>query len=262
MTRHAVAPFQRLTEAVRRLERLNEAQWSRPSTCPGWSNHDVLIHLACTLRETVEPDSLPVAVPGDIERTNDAFVIAFRGQSPTETLGDYARLVDQTIDTLGSLQDEPVASEPADFHDAGTYPLHLVADAMVFDHFTHLRYDLPVVDSSASTSLSQDADIMRVSLGWLIAGLPQMSPARLAKILTAPVDLELTGPGGGQWTLRPGASPIAVAPSSGGVETVLTSSADAFHQWGTRRTSWRDSDVEIAGDSQLGAAVLDTMRVF
>ena len=37
-------------------------------------------------------------------------------------------------------------------------------------------------------------------LEWLMAGPPQISPARPTQALAAPVALELTGPRGGIWT--------------------------------------------------------------
>ena len=43
-------------------------------------------------------------------------------------------------------------------------------------------------------------DAEPAALEWLMAGLPQISLARLTQALAAPVALELTGPGGGIWT--------------------------------------------------------------
>ncbi|GIS55668.1 MAG: hypothetical protein Ct9H90mP30_3530 [Actinomycetota bacterium] len=34
-------------------------------------------------------------------------------------------------------------------------------------------------------------------------GMPQMQPTELAAVVTEPLELELTGPGGGTWTIQP-----------------------------------------------------------
>jgi hypothetical protein len=43
-------------------------------------------------------------------------------------------------------------------------------------------------------------DAEPAALEWRMAGLPQISPARLTQALAAPVALELTGPGARIWT--------------------------------------------------------------
>ena len=48
-----------LTETVIDLGmRLNPHDWARPSACPGWTVHDIFIHLTCTLREIAAPDTV------------------------------------------------------------------------------------------------------------------------------------------------------------------------------------------------------------
>ena len=49
----------------------------------------------------------------------------------------------------------------------------------------------------------------------MIAGMPQMQPTELAEVVTEPLELELTGPGGGTWTIQPAGEDglISVAPS-------------------------------------------------
>lgn len=52
MTRSGVEAPPDLTEAVTDLAaRLTADQWMAPSACPGWTVHDVFIHMTCTLRE-------------------------------------------------------------------------------------------------------------------------------------------------------------------------------------------------------------------
>jgi uncharacterized protein (TIGR03083 family) len=262
MTNTALPAFQQLTQTIRALE-LTDEQWRLPSACPGWSNHDILIHLTCTLREVADPNSLPAPVPGSIERSNDVGVAAFRSQTPSETLADYTTLVRPTIDGLQAMQQEPTATETVDFDDAGVYATHLIADSLVFDHYTHLRHDmLQPRGQLQGIDAPQMAEVMASSLTWLMADLPQMSPKRLAPALVAPVDLKLTGPGGGSWTLVSDGRSVSVAPTRTPSKVQVSSSASDFHLWGTRRISWRDLNIEMSGDTGTAREVLDAIHVF
>lgn len=250
-----------LTETVIDLGmRLNPHDWARPSACPGWTVHDIFIHLTCTLREIAAPDTLPTPVPGSIERSNDAAVAAFRRQTPEETLQDYRALAPDALDGLVAMQDEPVASEIVDFDDAGCYPTHLVADSLVFDHFCHLRHDLGG-SGPLKVEIDPTEEVMRSSLEWLMAGLPQMSPARLAQALDAPVALELTGPGGGTWTLRRTESGVQIFREGADAAARLISTADQFLRWGTHRQPWQEV-LTISGEPALAGAVASAIHVF
>ena len=61
------------------------------------------------------------------------------------------------------------------------------------------------------------------------------------------VGLTLTGPGGGEWCIDESG---LRAPSAGAVAARITAPAITFPDWGTRRSSWRDHDATIAGDSE------------
>jgi hypothetical protein len=73
-------------------------------------------------------------------------------------------------------------------------------------------------------------ETLRWSVRWLIAGLPQMSPSALADVLTAPVALELTAPGGRvDAPPRAGGRGARVETAGGvGTGTVASCSADGF----------------------------------
>ncbi|WP_416966827.1 maleylpyruvate isomerase N-terminal domain-containing protein [Streptomyces sp. 4F14] len=234
MTSRGVTALERLSRCVVGLEAtLDDSDWSRPSGCPGWSNHDVLIHLVCTLREIVVPESLPGPFAGGIERTNDLAVAAFRGERPDQTLDTYRRLLAPALEALVGMREEPAASAPVDFDDAGSCPAHLIADSLAFDHYCHLRHDLAAPRGTVEAlKVTADETVMAASLTWLLAGLPH----------------------GQRITVEPNASPHAGA--------LITTSADSFHLWGTHRQPWRETDVDVRGDEKLAADVLDALRVF
>lgn len=262
MTRSGMEALPDLTAAATDLaSRLTGDQWRAPSACPGWSVHDVFIHMTCTLREVVAPDTLPPAVPGSIERTNDAGVAAYRYQTPEETMADYAAFLTPALAALEQMQQEPTARETLDFDDAGTYELHLLADAFAFDHYCHLRHDL-AGRGHLQFAIEATVAIGRANLNWLMAGLPQMSSRPLAEALRTPVEMEFSGPGGGVWTLSPSADGPIVTPGESGASSRIISTVDDFLLWGTRRIDWRAAEVRVVGDAAVGREVLAAIHVF
>ena len=63
-------------------------------------------------------------------------------------LADYRTLGEQALAGLEGLQG---VEETMDLGDLGTHPMHLIANAFAFDHYTHIRVDVlaPVGRSSA-----------------------------------------------------------------------------------------------------------------
>ena len=56
--------------------------------------------------------------------------------------------------------------------------------------------------------------------------------------------------------------PLDVPDSVHGVVAArITAPAITFPDWGTRRSSWRDHDVTIAGDRDLAGRLLDSINV-
>ncbi|MEV7392790.1 maleylpyruvate isomerase N-terminal domain-containing protein [Streptomyces sp. NPDC091215] len=267
MTLRATAALASLSQSVLGLESvLDDADWAQPSACPGWTNHDLLIHLTCTFREIVEPETLPAPFQGSIERTNDVAVAAFRSEHPGRTLDAYRRLSYPALDSLAAMQTRPAAFEVVDFDDAGSHPAHLAADSLALDHYCHLRRDLTAPRGSAARfTIDADGTVMSASLAWLLAGLPQMSPLRLSSVLTRPVVLALDGPGGGNWTLVPGPDERGITAEAGTPPTAAArvgTTAESFLLWGTHRQPWRDTDLDVTGDRDLGREVLDVLHVF
>ena len=262
MTRSGVGALPELTaEATDLAARLTADQWRAPSACPGWSVHDVYIHMTCTLREVVDPNTLPPPVPGSIERSNDAAVAAFRHQTPDETMADYRAFVTPAHAALEQMQHDPAARETVDFDDAGTYEMHLLADSIAFDHYCHLRHDL-TGRGPLQAIIGATEEVGRANLNWLMAGLPQMSPAQLAVALRSPVELEFNGPGGGVWTLSPSADGPRVTPGESGASSRIVSTVDAFLLWGTHRIDWRVAEVSVTGDLAVAREVLSAIHVF
>lgn len=264
MSDAGVEAFRGLADWVISIDGSSDA-WQQPSRCPGWTNQDILIHLACTLRELVEPETLPPPVGGAIERTNDVQVEAFRGHSSEHDLGEYRRLLPDALTVLDSLQSEDQSDETFSLEDAGVYLVHLSADALAFDHFCHLANDMTFGSALPPIPADLVDPAIAASTGWLVAGIPQMSGRALAESLLTPVGLRITGPGGGSWLLSAAGAGGGLAecePTSSLPETVIVTHATDFMLWGTLRRPRQDTEVVLSGDMALAAAVADAIHVY
>ena len=99
---------------------------------------------------------------------------------------------------------------------------------------------------------------MRAVLTWMIAVLNnQVAQAPVAG-LDARVALTLAGPGGGTWWIdEAGVLPPSNARSPPTSPPPHRPSPD----WGTQRSSWRDSAVTTTGDTDLAARFLDSVNI-
>jgi uncharacterized protein (TIGR03083 family) len=240
---------------------LSDDEWLAPSGCEGWRTKDVVAHLACTFRTVAEPGTLPPGVAGDLEGTQEVGVAERKDWDSARVLAEYEDLGAKAIEALAGLQTPGVAETVIPLEDAGHYPLHLVANALAFDHYCHLRNDILQPRGSVDRPAPPHDDLrLGATMEWLLAGLPQMPGQAIIDAVTAPVLLELTGPGGGTWTIRPGVE--VVDGDAGDAAATITSSAQDFVVWSTLRASWRESNVTIDGDKDLAERVLDAIHLF
>lgn len=237
-------------------------EWSTPSSCVGWSVQDVVAHMAQLFRQLVDPASLPAGDPsGSTERTQDRWVEAMRGVPAVDVLVAYRDLGAQALEVLAGLRGN---DSPIDLGDLGTHPLHRVANAYSFDHFTHIRTDilgpLGPIDAPAPP---WDELRLGPAMDWMLGGLPTMSRDALAW-LDVDIELELTGAGGRIVHVSPtsnGAVGVGEAASGAAVARITSSTAD-FVLWATKRRDWRDLEVDITGDEKAGIRFADAVKVF
>lgn len=264
MSAEAVTTFRGLADWVQSAHP-DSPSWAFDSNCPGWTNVDILIHLACTIRELVEPESLPSPDTSSIERTNDLQVDAFRFGTVREHLAEYTRLVPEALTVLAGLQGDDVHDQSFDLFDAGVYPVHLCAEALVFDHYCHLVHDVTLTGALPPVPPHLVEPAVAASMRWLVSGIPQMSGRRLAAALEAPVGLRINGPGGGAWLLSPPTSEegfVECTPVERLPETWIDTQASAFILWGTRRCSREACSVALRGDRLLAQRVAAAIHVY
>jgi len=242
---------------------LTPQEWAAPSACAGWSVQDLVAHLSSNFKETVDPTPVPPDAPRlAAERAMDALVDARRGWSSEQVREEYLGYCDQAVAVLASMQEEPLASTVIPLADLGHYPMHQLADAFAFDHYCHLRMDLVAPGGPVERTLpAPDGTRLGPTIGWMLAGLPQMQPDLHATVeVDRPLTLVLTGPGGGQWTIRRDGDVLVVDDSADPVVATIESDGDAFVRWGTTRTPWRD-ECQVSGDTNAAERFLDALNI-
>ena len=236
---------------------LTPQEWHAASGCEGWRVQDVVQHMAAVFQQIAEPSSIDVGQSGETERANDVPVDARRDWTVQQVLDAYDEWSVKGVAALAALQEPPMSEVEAPIADLGTHPLHLLGNAIAFDHYCHLRYDIPI---DRAAELPRDPATLSAVLEWMLAGLPQMCAAALAAAPAQPVNLVFDGPGGGTFLLAPGDDGWAVSEGSDADAPAVTTTVHDFVSWGTKRSDWRDS---VTGDVDHDgvAAVLDAINI-
>jgi uncharacterized protein (TIGR03083 family) len=242
---------------------LTEHEWHTPSAAEGWTVHDVVNHVGALLELLQAAVGGEAAPDSGIEAINDAMVAQRRDWDRTRTLDNLRKQLEQALPVFFSLQEEPTASVQTPMVDLGTYPLHAIADMFTFDMTTHLRYDILAPRGRITRELPPlDETRITPSISWLLGGIPQMQP-HLARHLSAPLALHLTGPGAQEVLISADADAITVQPlpsAANNAAATLTSTSEDFLAWSTTRLPWRQL-VSIDGDQAVAAEFLDALNL-
>lgn len=239
---------------------LSSQQWAAASGCEGWRVQDVACHMASVFHLIADPTTIPGGGGTDAEADAEVPVEARRHWTPAEVVVEYDTWSEVGIAALTAMQEPGLAETVIPMANLGHHPMRLLANAIVFDHYCHLRHDIGRAVPAAA-ALPQDAAALDATVEWMLAGLPQMCSSQLADTPAVPVNLVLEGPGGGEWHLVPeGEGRIVILGRLTGAATV-TSSAHSFVSWGTRRTDWREMATLVDDPDGAAASVLDAFNV-
>jgi uncharacterized protein (TIGR03083 family) len=265
LTQTAITGLAREIAEVKDLGRsLTDDEWLRPSGCEGWTVMDVFSHMACLWHGLVDPAASPLPEFIDVEAENEVPVALRRAWAPKEVLDEYVEYADGALDVLSSFQSPDVRDSPFDAKTLGIYPTHVLADALTFDHYAHLREDiLAPLGPVLRPPLEENEDGLAAAMTWMTTGLPIMCREPLHAALDQPFLLRLEGPGGGQWLLSRAEDGIVnMEPGVGDVPAAATatSSTRMYVSWGTKRRDWRRCGLSVTGDGTLAARVLDAVN--
>ena len=244
--------------ALELFDSLTDAEWALPSGCAGWSVQDVAQHMASTFHMIADRASIEVGDSGNTEADAEVPVQARRGWTPAQVKAEYREWSLKGIDTIASMQEPPLAEMVVPIADLGSHPLHLLANAIAFDHYCHLRHDIGVSVQRAA-DLPHDPMVLEASVHWMLAGAPQMCAAALEPCRVGVnfvfTDLQhvtyrlVRAPGDGPWEVHEGTDnhhPVAVT------------SAHEFVSWATKRSSWR-AHTQLTDEA--AAATLDALNI-
>jgi uncharacterized protein (TIGR03083 family) len=246
------------SHALELFDSFTDAEWAAASACAGWRVQDVVQHMASTFHLIADAASIEVGTTPNTERNNDVPVDARRDWTPAQVLTEYREWSEKGIATLAAMQEPPLADMVAPLADLGSHPLRLLANAISFDHYCHLRHDIGVVVARAA-DLPHDPLVLEVTIEWMMAGAPQMCAAALADC-TVGVNLVFTDLQHVLYTLRPGGvgERWEVAHGTDPSLPVAVTSAHEFVSWATKRNDWRP---HTQLTDQSAAATLDALNI-
>lgn len=253
MTEAAIPALRTLRDhALALAKSLTDNEWNLPSDCAGWAVRDVYAHMGGVLHGVVDPTFMRSGDdPNDMEAGMEVAVAERRSWPVADVVAEYEEYSGLAIEQFAMLQGNDMGNMEIPLGNLGTHPLHMLANAFVFDAYCHLRNDLLAPYGPLDRDLpAASAEHLAPIMDWMIAGLPQMCAEDLA-FMDAPVLLELVGAGGSSSLVGPDGAPKAT----------ITTTPDAFVRWGTRRRPWRDEGVTIAGDSAYGARFCDATNI-
>jgi uncharacterized protein (TIGR03083 family) len=263
MSRLAIEALRAEQQRVRELvQSLTADEWAAASGCTGWTVQDVVTHMGAVFHSIADPSTIEGGTSDDVERNAEVPVQARRSWTPGQVVAEYEEWSERGIAALAGMQEPPLAEMVIPLANLGSHPMHLLANAIVFDHYCHLRHDIGAAVPRAA-ALPHDPASLAATLEWMLAGLPQMCAAALAQAPAQTVVLAFDGPGGGTYTLAPGEPHWTVSEgATTGAPTARTTVHD-FVSWGTKRSDWRDC-VQLEDVGSVGAqvaAVLDAINV-
>jgi hypothetical protein len=215
--------------------------------------------MAAVFQQIADPASIDFGDSGKAEVAAEVPVQARKHWTIDEVVEAYDEWSERGVAALAALQEPPMSDTVVPLSDLGTHPLHLLANAIVFDHYCHLRHDIgAAVDRAAA--LPRDDDALAATLEWMLAGLPQMCADELAAAPALAVNLKFEGPGGGSFVLAPGDDGWTVTEGERPDAPTIRTSVHDFVSWGTKRSDWRDV---VSGDVDNPdvASVLDAINV-
>jgi uncharacterized protein (TIGR03083 family) len=260
MTHAAIAALNvEVARAKEIFASLTPAEWDAASGCDGWRVQDVVQHMAATFQKIAAPDTVDGGDSGQTETSAEVPVQQRKDWTPTEVIAAYEEWAGKGVAALAALQEAPMADTVVPLSDLGEHPLHILANAIVFDHYCHLRHDIgAAVDRAAQ--LPRDAAALSATVEWMFAGLPQMCAAELDAGPNQVVNLVFDGPAADTFCISPGPDGWTVANHRDDDAPVIRTTAHDFVSWGTKRTDWRGTSTGDVGNERV-AAVLDAINI-
>jgi uncharacterized protein (TIGR03083 family) len=228
--------------ALELFRSLSADEWALPSGCTGWRVQDVAQHMASVFHSIADPASIEGGSSDDVEQNAEVPVQARRDWTAQQVMDEYVEWSDKGVAALAMFQSPGMAEMVIPLANLGSHPMHLLGNAIVFDHYCHMRHDIGAAVPRAA-DLPRDRDALLATVEWMLAGIPQMCSSALAECSEG-VNLQFTDidravaltPADPLWVISEGATD--------GLPTAETTAHD-FISWGTKRADWRAMGVQV-----------------
>lgn len=240
----------------------DDADWRRPTECPGWTVADQLAHVVGTEsmlagRPSPEPagGDPPAHVHNDIGRFNEAWIERYRADGTERLCADLQQITEERLQRLRAMS-EAQFDEPS-WTPVGQATYRRFMQVRVFDCWVHEQDVRLAVDRPGhldGPAAEQALDEAVRSLGYVVgkrAGAPDGSLVRMQ--LTGPVVRTIDVAVEGRATV--------VVPGGAKPTTTLTLTSDCLLRLACGRRSpieaLRRGDIGVAGDEALGRQVAE-----
>ncbi len=258
MTKAAIEALQ--TESARAtalFASLTDEEWAAPSGCTGWRVQDVATHMASVFHSIAEPATIDGGTSTDVEQNAEVPVQARLGWTPQQVIAEYEEWSVKGIGALSMMQEPGMAEMVIPLANLGSHPMHILGNAIVFDHYCHLRHDIGATIPRAA-ELSKDVAALSATVEWMLAGVPQMCAAALSGCSQG-VNIAFSDLGS-SFAVRPAAAGEGWTVTEGADGSLPTASTTAhdFVSWGTKRADWRSMGMQLDG---AAADTLDAINV-
>lgn len=257
-----------------------DAEWERPTDCPGWTVRDQLAHLVGTEsmllgRSTPPaPPVVPAHVRNAIGEINEAWVAHFRSRPAAEVLAAFREVTTLRLERLRAMDEAAwMAETPSPI---GVVPYRTFMEVRVLDCWLHeqdIRRAVGRPGGLEGPAAEAAIDRLLQTLGYVVGKRTAPPDGTIVRVeLTGPVmrtvavqmrdgRAERIDAGDGSGT--DGERPTGTTAGIGAADTTLRMDSETFACLCAGR--WRAEDVVaagravVAGDVALGRRVLENL---
>ena len=243
---------------------LSDADWDKPTRCPGWSVKDQLSHLVGLERVLMgdpHPDHQPpdaAHIRDDVGRYMEVHVDLRRSQPPAEILRDFEAMIDERIPQMREIADAGDADAPMkgpmgfDSKAGSMIPIR-VLDSWV--HEQDIRHAVGKPGGYDSSAARVVLDRFTAGLGMIVGKRAQAPEgAAVTFVIDGPIARTLTV------TVKGGRAEVAEDAVTPAANAILQMSTETFVALMAGREGAADG-VKVDGDEDLGHRIVENMAV-
>lgn len=174
---------------------LDDADWARPTDCPGWNVRDQLTHLLAfewqlagrpvTLEELTE---VPPWVHNDIGKANERAVRHWRSRTPDELVAAWREITAERLAQIAAASDADLAADS--WTPLGPGTVMDLLQVRILDHWIHEQD----IRRAVARPGHESGPAAEHTIDRMLLGIPMVVGKRAAAPEGTSVVIELTGP--------------------------------------------------------------------